>query len=108
MQNRLDHCLPHVGIEIVELGRIVPGHTGTVVAVIDVACIVRPAVSALEDHSRVRQGFASENLAVIRQLVLNLLKQEKTAQCGIQNKRLRCAWDVDYRMKVLQGLSSLC
>jgi predicted transposase YbfD/YdcC len=65
-------------------------------------------VAFREDHSRVRQGFASENLAVIRQLVLNLLKQEKTARCGIQNKRLRCAWDLDYRIQVLQGLTSLC
>ena len=65
-------------------------------------------VAFREDHSRVRQGFASENLAVIRHLVLNLLKQEKTANCGIENKRLRCGWDLDYRRQVLQRLSSLC
>lgn len=56
-----------------------------------------------EDQSRVRQGQAAENLAVIRQLVLNLLKQEKTAKLGIKNKRLRCGWDAVYRSKVLTG-----
>lgn len=61
-----------------------------------------------EDLSRVRQGYAAENLAVIRHLVLNLLRQETTAKVGIQNKRMRCAWDIDYRNRVLSGIDSLC
>ncbi len=61
-----------------------------------------------EDQSRVRQGQAAENLAVIRHLVLNLLKQEKSAKVGIKNKRLRCGWDTAYRTKVLESTRALC
>jgi predicted transposase YbfD/YdcC len=65
-------------------------------------------VAFREDLSRVRQGYAAENLAVIRHLVLNLLRQETTAKIGIQNKRMRCAWDIDYRNKVISHIDSLC
>jgi predicted transposase YbfD/YdcC len=61
-----------------------------------------------EDQSRVRQGHAAENLAVIRHLVLNLLSQEQSHKVGKKNKRLRCAWDVEYREKVLSGFTALC
>jgi predicted transposase YbfD/YdcC len=61
-----------------------------------------------EDQSRVRQGYAAENLAVIRHLVLNLLSQEQSHKVGKKNKRLRCAWDVEYREKVLSGFTALC
>jgi predicted transposase YbfD/YdcC len=58
-------------------------------------------VALNEDHSRVRKDQAPENLAVLRHIALNLLKQEKTAKGGIRAKQLQAAWDQDYFLKVL-------
>ena len=54
-----------------------------------------------EDASRVRSGYADQNLSVIRRMALNLLKQDKSLKVGLQNKRLRAAWDNNYLMKIL-------
>ncbi len=54
-----------------------------------------------EDHSRVRSGNAAENLAIARQVALNLLKQEKVEKVGIKTKRKMCGWDHNYLLTVL-------
>ena len=54
-----------------------------------------------EDNSRIRTDNAPENLAVIRQIALNLLNQEKNVKTGIKNKRKRAGWNNDYLLKVL-------
>ena len=54
-----------------------------------------------EDHCRVRTGHADQNLAVVRHLTLNLLKQERTAKVGIKAKRKKAGWDHNYLLKVL-------
>lgn len=57
-----------------------------------------------EDESRVRKDHGPENLALLRHIALNLLREEKTAKVGVKNKRLRAGWDDDYLAKVLSGV----
>jgi len=54
-----------------------------------------------EDQSRARQGYAAKNLAVVRQVALNLLKQDTTEKVGIKNKRKGCGWSEKYLCHVL-------
>jgi predicted transposase YbfD/YdcC len=54
-----------------------------------------------EDHNRVHKDQAPENMAVLRHIALNLLKQEKTAKGGIHAKQLQAAWNNDYLGKIL-------
>jgi predicted transposase YbfD/YdcC len=56
-----------------------------------------------EDESRVRQGHADQNLAVLRRLALNLLHQDPTAKMGTKAKRLKAGWDHAYLLKLLAG-----
>ncbi len=59
-----------------------------------------------EDRCRARRGFSAENLAVARQVTLNLLKLDTSVKAGIKNKRKTCGWSEDYMLKVL-GLINL-
>ena len=54
-----------------------------------------------EDHNRVHKEQAPENMAVLRHIALNLLKQEKTAKGGLHAKQLQAAWNNDYLCKIL-------
>lgn len=56
-----------------------------------------------EDESRIRTGSGAENMAVLRHIALNLLKQEQSTKIGIKAKRLKCGWDEAYLLKVLQN-----
>lgn len=54
-----------------------------------------------EDDSRVRIGNAPENLALVRKITHNLLRQEKTLKRGVKTKRFKAALDEAYLLKVL-------
>lgn len=54
-----------------------------------------------EDLNRTRVGNSAENLAIIRKLVLNLLRRDKTSKGGVQARQKRAGWDHDYLLEVL-------
>lgn len=54
-----------------------------------------------EDECRVRKGHGAENLARLRHIAMNLLKQDKTTKVGIKNKRLKAGWDQKYLLHLL-------
>ena len=60
-------------------------------------------VQLREDNCRVRTEHAPENFAMLRHVVLNLLRKEKTLKRGINCKRLKACADISYREKILWG-----
>ncbi len=81
-----------------QLGEAVRGHWGienSLHWILDVAF--------REDESRVRQGGADRNLALLRRLALTLLRREETAKLGIKAKRLKAGWSEANLLKVLAG-----
>ena len=61
-------------------------------------------VAFSEDGSRIRKDHAPENMATVRRMALNLLRQEKSLNVGIANKRLRAGWDETYLRKIIQQI----
>jgi len=55
-----------------------------------------------EDASRIRTDHSAENFAIIRRIVMNLLKRDD-AKMSLRVKRHRCAYDDDYLIKILFG-----
>jgi predicted transposase YbfD/YdcC len=90
------YYLSSLPLEVQQFARAVRGHWGVenkLHWVLDV-CF-------REDQSRARAGFAAENLATLRRLALNLLKQEKTKNRGIKGKQLNAGWDHAYLLRLL-------
>jgi len=54
-----------------------------------------------EDDSRARLENAAENLNILRKQALQLMKQETTVKGSMRAKRLRCAFDIFYALKVI-------
>lgn len=54
-----------------------------------------------EDASRARVGHAAANLALLRKLVLNLLRADPSRKVGVKASRLKAGWDDGYLLSVL-------
>ena len=54
-----------------------------------------------EDDSRIRQGHAPENMAVLRTSALSLIKQDKSRKNGVKASRKRAGWDNEYLMRLI-------
>lgn len=80
------------------MAELVRGHWG-----IENGCHWVLDVAMREDESRIHAGFGAENFALVRNVALNLLKQEKTKKRGVAAKRKICGWDQDYLLRVLSG-----
>lgn len=54
-----------------------------------------------EDRRRVRVSNAAQNFAILRRIVMNLLRRDNTYETGLKNHRIRaCAYD-DYLARLL-------
>ena len=58
-----------------------------------------------EDESRTRDAEAGANLALLRRVVVSLLKRADT-KGSIHTRRLKAAWDDAFLQQVLKGVSA--
>jgi hypothetical protein len=58
-----------------------------------------------EDTSRVRQGHAGANLALLRRVAVSLLRRAP-GKGTTPTKRLKAGWDDEFLLQVLQGIST--
>ena len=92
LEDRPDHRLAHVGLEVVELGGVVPGHHRAVVAVVDEPGRPGAAIDPHEHHGRVAA------------VVVMILEEDPDARIGRQIrtvKRVRGEWRVVEREEAI-------
>jgi predicted transposase YbfD/YdcC len=90
------YYLSSLNVDVEKFARAVRGHwaiENSLHWVLDVQCG--------EDRSRARAGHAAANLATLRRLALNLLKQDRTKKRGIKGKQLNASWDHAYLRRLL-------
>lgn len=58
-------------------------------------------VAFREDQSRIRKDNTPANMATIRRVGINMIKQEKTEKVGVEIKRRIAGWNVKYLEKIL-------
>lgn len=61
-------------------------------------------VAFLEDQSRIRLGYAAENIAAIRKIANNALKKCTSRKGGVKNKRLQAGWDDRFMEDIIMAM----
>lgn len=61
-------------------------------------------VSFGEGQSRIRQGAAAENAAILRRIALNVIGQHPWKRASLKARRLIASWNDTYRRQLLQAL----
>lgn len=74
--------------EVKSLAKVIRGHWG-----IENRLHWSLDVTFNEDQSRIRQGHAAENAALLRRLALSILKQDTRYSDSLRCKRLRAGWE---------------
>lgn len=60
-------------------------------------------VAFREDDSRIRKDNAPANMAILRQIALNLLKKDETCTRGIKTKRKMAGWSEEFLIHLLNN-----
>jgi len=60
-------------------------------------------VTFREDDSRIRNPTAVRNLALRRQMAINVVGQDRSAKASLRGKRKKAAWDDDSMLHRLQA-----
>ena len=60
-----------------------------------------------EDKSRVRKGFAAENLSLLRKIALATLTQDKSVKGSINVKRKKAGWSNRYLEKLIGSMQAV-
>jgi predicted transposase YbfD/YdcC len=54
-----------------------------------------------EDYARNRKGHSAENMAILRHMVVNLIKKERSSKTSFRGKRRKASWNNDYLITLL-------
>jgi transposase-like protein len=55
----------------------------------------------IDDQTRVRRGYAANNLVVVRRIVLNLLRRDTSRKVSIKSKRMLACIEDEFREQFL-------
>lgn len=84
-----------------EFARAVRGHWG-----IETTLHWSLDVTFSEDLSRVRKDRGPENMAMLRRLVVSILKKDTSCKSSLRGKRLIAGWDDEALLRILDAFST--